>query len=58
MATIDLSNYSTSLYQASSNAFLDGNVFFDKAAGTLEFGDATDYATLDLTGHEMLLLEC
>lgn len=51
MATIDLSNYSTSLYQASSNAFLDGNVFFDKAAGTIEFGDATDYSTLDLTGH-------
>lgn len=51
MATIDLSNYSTSLFQASSNAFTDGNVYFDKVAGTIEFGDATDHATLDLTGH-------
>ena len=51
MATIDLSNYSTSLFQASSNAFTDGNVFFDTVAGTLEFGDATDYPTLNLTGH-------
>jgi hypothetical protein len=51
MATIDLSNYATSLFQASSNSFTDGNVFFDKAAGTLEYGDATDYPTLDLTSH-------
>ena len=51
MATIDLSNYSTSLYQASSSSFLDGNVFFDTVAGTVDFGDATTYATLDLTGH-------
>ena len=51
MATIDLSNYSTGLYQASSNTFTDGNVFFDKAAGTIEFGDATDHPTLDLTGY-------
>ena len=51
MPTIDLTNYSTSLYQASSNAFLDGNVYFDKVAGTVEFGDATDYATLNLTSH-------
>lgn len=51
MATIDLSNYTTSLYQASSNSFTDGNVYFDKAAGTVEFGDATDYATLNLTTH-------
>ncbi len=51
MAQIDLSNYATKLFQASTNSFLDGNVFFDKAAGEIEFGDATDYATLDLTGH-------
>jgi hypothetical protein len=51
MALIDLSNYSTSLYQASSASFTDGNVFFDTAAGTVEFGDASTYATLDLTGH-------
>ena len=37
MATIDLSNYSTSLYQASSASFLDGNVFFDTVAGTVDF---------------------
>lgn len=51
MALIDLSNYTSSLYQASADTFLDGNVFFDKAAGTIQFGDATDHATLDLTGH-------
>jgi len=48
---IDLSNYSTSLFQASSNTFTDGNVFFDKAAGTIAFGDSTTYATLNLTTH-------
>lgn len=48
---IDLSNYSTSLYQASDNTFGDGNVFFDKANGQLQFGNSTDYPTLDLTGH-------
>lgn len=51
MAIIDLSNYSSTLYQASSNAFTDGNVYFDKAAGTIAFGNSTDYPTLDLTGH-------
>lgn len=51
MALIDLSNYSTSLYQASSNTFTDGNVYFDKVGGTIEFGNSTDHATLDLTGH-------
>ena len=51
MAQIDLSNYTTSLYQASSNLFTDGNFFFDTTAGTIELGDATDHATLDLTGH-------
>lgn len=53
MATIDLSNYATSLYQASSNAFTDGNVYFDTAAGTIEFGDATDHANLDLTAYSL-----
>ncbi len=51
MALIDLSNYSTSLYQASANTFLDGNVFFDTLAGTIAFGDASTYPTLNLTGH-------
>ncbi len=51
MPQIDLSNYTTSLYQASSNLFTDGNYFFDTTAGTIELGDATDHATLDLTGH-------
>lgn len=51
MALIDLSNYSTSLFQASSNSFTDGNVFFDTVGGTVEFGDASTYATLNLSGH-------
>ena len=51
MALIDLSNYSTSLYQASDNTFSDGNVFFDKANGKIAFGNSTDYPTLDLTSH-------
>lgn len=51
MATIDLSNYATSLYQATSAAFTDGNVYFDKSAGTLEIADATDHPTLNLTTH-------
>ena len=51
MALIDLSNYSTSLYQASDNTFSDGNVFFDKANGKIAFGNSTDYPTLDLTNH-------
>jgi len=51
MSTIDLSNYSTSLFQASSNAFTDGNVFFDTVNGEFDFGDASTYPTLDLTGH-------
>ena len=51
MAIIDLSNYDTTLYQASTNAGLDGNVFFDTVAGTIEFFTATTNATLDLTGH-------
>ncbi len=51
MATIDLSNYSSSLFQASSDSFTDGNVFFNKTTGEIEFGDATDHATLNLTSH-------
>lgn len=55
MATIDLSNYTTSLYQASSSAFTDGNVFFDPAGntglGTISFGDVGTYPTLNLTTH-------
>lgn len=45
MALIDLSNYATTLHQASSNSFTDGNVFFDTAGGTVDFGDASTYAT-------------
>jgi hypothetical protein len=45
MALLDLSNYATSLHQASAATFLDGNVFFDTTAGELSFGDATSYAT-------------
>ena len=48
---IDLSNYSTTLYQASSNTFTDGNVFFDTTNGTIAFGNSTDYPTLDLSSH-------
>ena len=51
MAEINLSNYTTTLFQASSNAFTDGNVFFDTVAGTVEFGDSTDHATLDLSDY-------
>jgi hypothetical protein len=51
MATIDLSNYTTSLYRASSAAFTDGNAFFDISAGTLEITDATTTPTLNLTTH-------
>ena len=47
MALIDLSNYSTTLHQASSSSFVDGNVFFDPATGTgkISFGDANTYAS-------------
>jgi len=51
MALIDLSNYATSLYQASTSAGADGNVFFDKVAGTVQFFTATTNATLNLTSH-------
>lgn len=46
MALIDLSNYKTTLHQASSASFTDGNVFFDKSTtGFIDFGDATTYPT-------------
>ena len=49
MALIDLSNFATTLHQASAATFLDGNVFFDPTGntnkGTISFGDATAYAT-------------
>lgn len=51
MSTIDLSNYSTSLYLASSNAGDDGNVYFDHVNGTVQFFDSTAKPTLDLTSH-------
>lgn len=51
MATIDLSNYSTSLFQASSSSFTDGNVFFNTTTGEVSFGTATTYPTLNLTSH-------
>ena len=51
MALIDLSNYDSTLFQASDNTFKDGNVFFDKENGTIAFGNSTDYPTLDLTSH-------
>jgi hypothetical protein len=48
MATIDLSNYDGALFQATSNAFTDGNAYFDPTStGTLEFSDATDTATFN-----------
>lgn len=51
MALIDLSNYSTSLYQASDNTGTDGNVYFDREAGTIQFFTATTNPTLNLTTH-------
>jgi len=51
MAIIDLSNYASTLYQASADTGLDGNVFFDKTNGTIQFFNATTHSTLDLTGH-------
>lgn len=45
MATIDLSNYATSLHQASSSSFTDGNIFFDTTNDLLYAGDASTYAT-------------
>jgi hypothetical protein len=46
MALIDLSNYATTLHQASSASFTNGNVFFDTTGvGKVAFGDASTYAT-------------
>lgn len=51
MALIDLSNYDTTLIQSTQAATgsPDGNVFFDKSAGTIEFIPVSELATLDLT---------
>jgi len=51
MALIDLSNYATSLFQASTAAGTDGNVFFDRVNGTVQFFTATTHPTLNLTAH-------
>lgn len=47
MATIDLSNYANTLHQstASRAGSPDGNVFFNKASGLLEYIDATELAS-------------
>ena len=51
MALIDLSNYTTTLVQStqSRSASPDGNVYFDKINGTIEFIPVEELATLDLT---------
>lgn len=51
MATIDLSNYATTLIQSTVGraGTPDGNVFFDSASGTLELIPSDEVATLDLT---------
>ena len=51
MALIDLSNYATTLIQSTQSraGTPDGNVFFDKASGLIEFIAADEIATLDLT---------
>lgn len=51
MALIDLSNYSTTLVQSTQSraGTPDGNVYFDKAGGTIEFIPASELPTLDLT---------
>jgi len=52
MAVIDLSNYATTLVQSTQGraGVPDGNVFFDKTNGLIEFISATELATVDLTG--------
>jgi len=52
MATIDLSNYATTLVQSTAGraGTPDGNVFFDKTNGLLEFIPVEELATVDLTG--------
>lgn len=51
MATIDLSNYATTLIQStqSRTGVPDGNVFFNTSTGVIEFIPADEVATLDLT---------
>lgn len=51
MAVIDLSNYSTTLVQSTQSraGTPDGNVYFNKATGEIEFITATELATIDLT---------
>lgn len=51
MAQIDLSNYATTLIQSTQGraGTPDGNIFFDKASGLIEFITAAEVATLDLT---------
>ena len=51
MAIIDLSNYDTTLVQSTQGraGTPDGNVYFDKATGKIEFISATELATVDLT---------
>ncbi len=51
MAIIDLSNYDTTLVQStdSSSGTPDGNVYFDKATGKIEFIPVETLATIDLT---------
>lgn len=51
MALIDLSNYSTTLIQSTQGraGTPDGNVFFDKTNGKIEFIPVEELATLNLT---------
>ena len=51
MAVIDLSNYATTLIQSTQGraGVPDGNVFFDKTTGKIEYLSATEVATLNLT---------
>jgi len=55
MATIDLSNYATTLIQSTTartggvNAAVDGNIFFDVANGRIELITVEEKAVLDLT---------
>ncbi len=48
---IDLSNYATTLIQSTVGraGTPDGNVFFNKASGLIEFIDVSEAATLNLT---------
>lgn len=51
MATIDLSNYATTLVQSSQGraGIPDGNIFFDVANGRIEIITAEELATVNLT---------